>query len=208
MTCPNLSLPAPCPPAYPNKNHTVVARCAGHPPNRLFLGRNLFHNDSWGSKEEKYKAGHSLENLVVKKGILAMHTLQLRNLDSKENPYVSVPPILWVIVYSPEQKCRTPNSGPILVGFRWSWCSREVEGRAHVNTWWRQGEANIPGWAKIVCVGVCLFVCVCSVFVWRKGTTMMYQRPECNVRHHIVCRSKLQVLTNTNTNLTRTSASG
>ena len=68
MTCPNLSLPAPCPPAYPNKNHTVVARCAEHPPNRLFLGRNSFHNDSWGSKDEKYKAGHSLGNLVVKKG--------------------------------------------------------------------------------------------------------------------------------------------
>ena len=208
MTCPNLSLPAPCPPAYPNKNHTVVARCAGHPPNRLFLGRNLFHNDSWGSKEEKYKAYHSLGNLVVKKGILAMHTLQLRNLDSKENPYVSVPPHIVSNCIFPRAKMQNSKFWSYLGGFRWSWCSCEVEGRAHVNTWWRQGEANIPGWAKIVCVGVCLFVCVCSVFVWRKGTTMMYQRPECNVRHHIVCRSKLQVLTNTNTNLTRTSASG
>ena len=56
------------PSAYPNKNHTVVARCAEHPPNRLFLGRNLFHNDSWGSKKGKIQSISFLGKFGSKKG--------------------------------------------------------------------------------------------------------------------------------------------
>ena len=145
MTCPNLSLPAPCPPAYPNKNHTVVARCAEHPPNRLFLGRNLFHNDSWGSIDEKYKAYHSLGNLVIKKGILAMHTLQLRNLDSKENPYVSVPPHIVSNCIFPRAKMQNSKFwsylGRIPMKLMFTWGGRAgtrehmVETRGSKHTW-------------------------------------------------------------------------
>ena len=166
--------PAPCPPAYPNKNHTVVARCAEHPPNRLFLGRNLFHNDSWGSKEKKYKAYIILGKFGSKKGpkgILAMHTLQLRNLDWKENPYVSVPPHIVGNCVFPRAKMQNSKFwsylGQIPMKLMFTW-----DGRAGEHTWTPDGDKGKPTYLAGLRLYVLVFACLCVFEVYlcgRKG---------------------------------------